>query len=179
MTVKVELPAVFVESEEFRTLPEDQRRSLLRRLDNAKALGLSLESGSRLASASDFTDFTEDLELDVALLQELDSADRGGLSRWQLHYSWSFETSPERMRLALPGFCVDLLDAHEPSHDALVDSYNAWFVEIGGNLVKIIDCIETSTTFDEVLAAHIVLDVVLCRLLVACYKIRLNRLVPR
>ncbi|WP_250624057.1 hypothetical protein [Pinirhizobacter soli] len=179
MIVKVELPAVFVESEEFRALPEDQRQSLLRRLDNTKSLGLSLESGSRLASASDFTDFTEDLELDVALLQELDSADRGGLSRWQLHFTWSFETSPERMRQALPAFCVELLDAHEPSQDAQVDSYNAWFIEIGGNLVKIIDCIETSTTFDAVLAAHIVLDIVLGRLLVACYKIRLNRLMPR
>ncbi|WP_199099974.1 hypothetical protein [Dyella sp. ASV21] len=179
MSERIELPAAFMDSEEFQALPEDQRLSFLRRLDNAKSLGLSLESGSRLANASDFADFTEDLELDASLLQELDSAAQGGLSRWLLHFSWSFETSPGEMLHALPAFCLGLLDTQEPRHDATLDSYRSWFHQVGVDLVRVTHAIESSNTYEATLALHIVVDVLLGRLLVACHKLRLNSAMPR
>ena len=179
MNISVELPLAIESSEEFRSLDESQRLSLLRRLDNARALGVSLASGKRFQESDDFLDFVEDLELDVSLVQELDGAPQGGLTRWQIHYSWTFETSPSKMFGSLDAETVKAIDFHEPSLDAEIEDYKIWFKEVGEWTVGLIDKFSGADGFDSAMALLVALDVMLGRLLIACYKLRINEKISR
>ena len=179
MNKVVEIPSSFSASDEWHSLGDEQRLSLLRRLDNAKALGESLYTGKRLAESSDFADFLEDLELDVALLQELDSARQGGLSRWQIHNSWSFETSPSEMHQSLPPALESLADAYEPQRGDPINAYIDWLKASGRNLVLVVNEFSAAKSYPAALAIHVLLDVLLTRILLACYKLRLNPEMPR
>jgi hypothetical protein len=177
--MSVKLPGVFVESEEFKAITESQRLSLLQRIDNSKQLADSLASGERFNEAKDFVDFAEDLELDASVIQEIAGADHGGLSRWLIHYSWSFNTSPQKMRQCIPYYYIHLLDVQEPSCDSSLEVYRKWFQNIGKNMSEVIDAMSNATTFDASLAFQVILDVLLGRLLISCYKLRLNRFIDR
>lgn len=174
MSIAIELPLAIASSGEFRSLNESQQLSMLRRLDNARSLGMSLATKTRLQASDDFLDFVEDLELDAALLQELDSAPRGGLTRWQIHYSWTFETSPQEMAKSLSVETMALADFQEPGLTAALDEYCIWFMEFGRRLVDVVDQFSAADSFATAMAQHVVLDVLLARLLIACYKLRLN-----
>lgn len=175
----IELPRPLVESEECRSLGDDDKASLLRRLDKARMLGRDLMSGKRLAESADIAEFADDLELDVAILQELDSAWRGGLSRWLIHHSWSFKTSPPEMCNSLSAVMLSALDEREPRHDASMDEYCSWIGAIGRQLVQCTDELSNAKTYSSAIATHVVADILLARLLVGCYKLRLNRTMPR
>jgi len=179
MSKLVALPLAFAKSSDYEELDEEQRLSLLRRLDSTRALGESLASGKRLSEALDTIDFFENLELDVAILQELDSAHRGGLSRWLLHYSWTFETSPPEMRQSLPAHLSPLLDAAEPESTASLEKYLDWFTEVGRELVLLVEEFSAAATFASALAIHVLIDLLLARLLLSCYKLRLNQSLQR
>lgn len=174
-----ELPSVIIESEEFRGLEEEQRLSFLHRLRRIRTLGEELSSGSRLLAAPDFCDFAEDLELDLTIAQEFDDAHRGGLSRWIIHYSWSFETAPFDLVQALSPRLTSFLDQYEPPLLTPPEGYSVWFKELGEQLFLAVSEFSASKTFTEALAACIVLDLLLSRLLTACFKLRLNKDMPR
>lgn len=174
-----DVPSSLAESEEWRSLDEDQRSSLLRRIESIRMLGRNLSSGTRLAESSDFVDFSYELELDVAILQELDSARRGGLSRWLIHHSWSFETSPSEMRESLPCELFNFIDDREPAVDFSIDEYDRWFKYIGNQLVLSVNAYFNSKLYASMIAIHVLIDILLARLLIGCYKLRLNKNIAR
>lgn len=175
----MQLPAVITECDEYETLTEDERASFLRRLESALELGASLSEGDRREGYPDFFQFTENLEMDVSHLQEFTLPWGGALSRWLVHYSWTFHTTPADMRACLTTQMLHLINANEPSTDAPLESSEQWFRELGHGLVFAANAIMNATDYGSAMAHQIALDILLGRILSACYRLRLNRLVPR
>jgi hypothetical protein len=173
------LPNVVTESDEYETLTSEERASYLRRLENARELGFALSTGARRKDSLNFFQFVENLELDVSYLQEFDSPRGGGLSRWLVHYSWTFYTSPGAMRDSLAPELLQHIDAADPLSDAPLLIYEEWLKNVGQALVVATDAIFAATTYDAAMSHQVVSDILLSRLLTVCYKLRLNRLVPR
>lgn len=173
------LPIVITESDEYLILSEEDRASLLRRLEDSRALGLSLSDGNRRNGFPDFFQFVEDLELDASHLQEFDSPSRASLSRWAMHYSWTFYAKPADMRYCLAEDVIRLINSDEPTTDAPFTNTDKWLVELGQGLVSATEAIINAKDYVTAMAHQIALDILLSRILTACYKLRLNRLVPR
>lgn len=177
MTIK--LPAVISECDEYKDLSEEDRSSFLRRLESVRELGLSLACRNRRECYPDFFQFVEDLELDVSHLEEFDSQSRSYLSRWATHYSWTFYTTPADMRRIAAVDVLELINSDEPSTDAPLDASEHWFSELGRGLTVSADAVIHATDYGTAMAHQIALDILLTKLLTACYKLRLNRFVPR
>ena len=103
----------------------------------------------------------------------------GNLSRWLVHYSWTFYAAPAEMRAHLAAQMVDLINANEPSIDAPLERTDLWLVELGTGLVSAGNAVINATNYGSAMAHQIALDILLGRVLSACYRLRLNRLVPR
>lgn len=173
------LPTVITESDEYAALSEEDRASLLRRLEDSRALGLSLSDGSRRNDFPDFFQFVEDLELDASHIQEFDSPSRASLSRWAMHYSWTFYANPSDMRDRLAEDVLRLINTDEPTTDAPLINTDKWLLELGRGLVSVTDAIINAKDYISAMAYQIALDILLSRVLTACYRLRLNRQVPR
>lgn len=173
------LPRVITECDEYAALSEEDRASFIRRLRSSRALGSSLSTGHRKVSYPDFFQFVEDLELDLSHLQEFDSPSRINLSRWATHYSWTFYASPAEMRNSISESLLRLINADEPTTDSALIDTEQWMAELGQGLVSAVDAIVDANTYTYAMAHQIALDILLSRLLVTCYRLRLNRLVPR
>lgn len=169
-----EVPAVIRDSLEFESLSDAEADAFKVRLNRAVDLATTLASGVRLSNADGFLDFVEDLQLDLASAQEIPGESGVILSRWILHYSWSFESSPRLMHDSLPFGLLKSLDFQEPSIEAPVEQYLSWFKEAGLNLLSALASFSGARTFHDALGSYIVADVILARLLLACFKLRLH-----
>lgn len=174
-----QLPAVITGCDEYETLTEDERAAFLRRLEAALELGTSLSGGKRRREFPDFFRFVEDLEQDASHLQEFTLPWGGNLSRWLVHYSWTFDTTPADMRASLTAQVLDLINSDEPSTDAPLEVSERWFTELGDGVAIAATAVLKATDFGSAMAHQIALDILLGRVLSACYRLRLNRLVPR
>ncbi|NII53159.1 hypothetical protein [Luteibacter sp. SG786] len=177
--MSIKIPPVLAESDEYADLSEEDRAAFVRRLESVQELGVSLAQGDRRGSYPDFFQFVEDLELDASHLQEFDASTSVYLSRWAIHYSWSFYTTPGDMRHVLTEDLLQLIDASEPSTDAPLGASEYWFSELGRGLAVSVDAIVNAKDYGVAIAHHIALDILLSRLLTSSYRLRLNRLVPR
>ncbi|MDR6937710.1 hypothetical protein [Luteibacter sp. 3190] len=175
----MKLPDVITSSDEYATLDVSARASLVRRIEEAVDLGAELASGSRSSSYPDFFQFADDLELDLSHLQEFSPAGRLDLTRWAVHYSWVFHTSPLEMRNQLDERLLRLIDVPEPSSDAPIATFDRWIADLGSGLVSTVQGVEAATQYSAALAHLICLDILLARLLMACFRLRLNPSTPR
>jgi hypothetical protein len=173
------LPAVITECDEYETLTEEERAAFLQRLEGALDLGTSLSDGNRRKESPDFFRFVENLEQDTSHLQEFTLPWGGALSRWLVHYSWTFHTTPADMRTCLSEQMIYLIDTNEPSTDASLESSERWFGDLGKGLVVAVVAITNASDYASAMAHQIALDVLLSRILSACYKLRLNKRIPR
>lgn len=174
-----QLPAVMTECDEYATLTEEERASLLGRLQSARNLGLALAEGELRKDYPNFFQFVETLEQDASHIQEFHLPWGGALSRWLMHHSWTFYTTPRDMRACLTTKMVELINASEPSTDAPLESSDRWIGELGDGLVAATNAIADATDYGSAMAHQIALDILLGKVLSACYKLRLNGLVPR
>ena len=179
MTSQIVIPRVFGESEEFQSLEAAQRDALVARLGRVASIAESLILEQSFSSHDALLDFVQDLELDVAIAEELEDANRGGLSRWLMHHSWSFDTSPAKMRSSLSKEVLAILDATEPTSDLGIDVFSQWFRNVGSELLVVLREFAAAMTYDAALALHIVVDILLIRILSSCYKLRLSPFVAR
>jgi len=177
--VTIQLPAVITGCNEYATLTEEERASLLGRLQSSRNLGLALAEGELRKDYPDFFQFVETVEQDASHIQEFHLPWGGAISRWLMHYSWTFDTTPKDMRACLTAEMVDLINASEPSTDAPLESSDRWIRELGRGLVVATNAIADATDYGSAMAHQIALDILLGKVLSACYKLRLNGLVPR
>jgi hypothetical protein len=168
------LPLAMTQSTEFLALPDEDRVALAKRILAARVMANDLRKEARYDASGDIYRFAEEIELDLAILQEFDGAARGGFSRWLLHYSWTFGTSPNEMMKAIPVAVVNAIDQNEPHSQARLEVYRSWFRFAGENLFAATSAFSSSSTFASALASHIAIDVLLSRILTVCYKLRLN-----
>jgi hypothetical protein len=177
--VTTQLPTVIIECDEYETLTEEERAAFVQRLESALELGESLADGARRKGYPDFFQFVEDLEQDASHLQEFTLPWGGNLSRWLVHHSWTFHTTPADMRGCLTAQMLHLIDAGEPSTDAPLASTDQWLRELGEGVASAANAVLNATEYGSAMAHHIALDILLGRVLSACYRLRLNGLVPR
>jgi len=175
----IEIPSVIAECDEYQSLDAEERGALLRRMRDAAQLGDSLFEGSRSGGYPDFFQFVEDLELDVSHMQEYGSRPGSALTRWQVHYSWTFYASPQQMRSTLPSLVLDLIDANEPPSSAPFPATEQWLKDLGRGLTLSVSGIANAQEYPSAVANMIAVDILLGRVLSACYRLRLNPLVPR
>lgn len=174
-----QLPTVMIDCDEYEDLTEGERLALLRRVEDALEFGASLAQRGRRDGHNEFYLFVENLELDVSRLQEFDLPWGGALSRWLMHHSWTFGTTPAEMRDQLSSAMVRVLDANEPSIDASLADFDRWLYELGSALVEAATSVFGATSFSAAMAHQVAIDILLGRVLSACYKLRLSRLIPR
>ncbi len=174
-----QLPTVIVECDEYETLTEEERAAFLQRLESALKLGQSLAEGVLRKENPDFFQFVEELEQDASHLQEFSLPWGGTLSRWLVHHSWTFYTTPADMRGCLTAQMLHLINAGEPSIDAPLASTDQWLRELGEGVASAANAVLKATEYGSAMAHHIALDILLGRVLSACYRLRLNGLVPR
>ena len=174
-----QLPAVITECDEYETLTEEERGAFLQRLESALEFGESLADGTRRKGFPDFFQFVEDLEQDASHLQEFSLPWGGTLCRWLVHHSWTFYTTPADMRGCLTTQMLQLINAGEPSTDAPLASTDQWLRELGEGVASAANAVLHATDYGSAIAHHIALDILLGRVLSACYRLRLNGLVPR
>jgi hypothetical protein len=175
----IQLPAVITECDEYETLTEDERTAFLQRLKGAWDLGTSLAGGERRREFPDFFLFVEDLEQDVSHLQEFSLPWGGAISRWLVHHSWTFYTTPADMRACIAEELLGLINAGEPSTDAPLADSERWLCDLGKGMVYAANAVINASDYGSAMAHQIALDILLGRLLSACYKLRLNPAVPR
>lgn len=180
--MSIKLPTVITDCDEYETLTDEHRASYLHRLESVRELGVSLSDGTRRSEDPEFCLFVEELELDASQLQEFRSPWDGGPTRWLMHYSWTFDTSPGRMRHSLSSLSPALLkmvDSAEPRSDAPLASSERYLEELGSRLVQAVDAIFAASTYDSAMAHQIAMDIMLNRLLAVCFRLRLNPLLRR
>lgn len=170
---QISVPAGLAESAEWSELADDERRALLVRLEEAFELADSLESGQRLIEYPEFARLFEDIEFDIASLQELPST---GFSRWIIHYCWTFEPSQEELLSAIPPSLRGLIDRREPGHDAGREEVITWLKQSGQDIKDSILAFSSANNYAASVALHILIDILLARLLLGCYKLRLSYL---
>lgn len=83
------------------------------------------------------------------------------------------------MLQSLPSHLVELIDEREPSHGCSISEFCDWFTASGEQLVVVVDEFSAAKSYAAAIATHVVLDILLARILLTCYKVRLNRAVPR
>ena len=175
----MQLPTVITECLEYRESTEEERAAFARRVRDVLEFAESLAGGGRRKEFPNFFRFVEDLELDVSHLQEFMLPWGGALSRWLVHNCWTFDTTPAEMRATLSSQMADLINASEPSIDAGVESTERWLSDLGKGLLSAVNAFANATDFSVAMAHWVAVDILLGRILSACYRLRLNALVPR
>ena len=174
MKTAVVIPDAIARSDEYLALPDDQKKYFLQRLDGIQEIGYELANETKFKSSTDFCDFASELELDVLLRQELSLVDRGSLSRWLIHHSWTFNASPLQMVDHVSSELLALSDLVEPSLGAPIETQVAWLKNAGMVINRLVEEFSSAATFPRAIAIHILLDICMAKLLVACFKLRLN-----
>lgn len=174
MTDDTLIPSCLRSAEEYRNLPSEEKRSLGLRLIALRELGEELRSRARFEESQDIADFLEDLELDLSIRLDLHTSRQGGISVWQIHYSWTFPTSPTKMREALSNEVLSVIDSPALVSDAEIEEVVSWFEQAGNYLVNFIDHFQNAKSIHKALAFHLAIDTLVAKLLLSCHKLRFN-----
>lgn len=174
MTMNVVIPSVLAISDDYLALTVDERQSMLRRLANIYDIASSLALEQRRYDAVNFTEFLQELEVDVSVYQEYDTARAGGLTRFLTHDSWKFDADIRQMHAAVSPSAKYLIEGAEPGIDATLDSCWGWYKALGEALLEAIAGFEHAVSFSDALSCLTVIDILFGKLLVACYLQRLN-----
>lgn len=169
------LPAALVDSDEFRALNLTQISNLEARFRYVQEI---IEKIGRWLHQNKpdipLRSFLDDLELDLAVAQNLPEEDRTQQSAWLIHSSWTFECSVSQMRAQLTSDVVASIERGSPSIDAQASEVRDWLHNQTTALRDLLGRFYCATTFETAIAYHIAIDILLANLLAGTYKARLN-----
>jgi hypothetical protein len=169
------LPAVLINSEEFRALSPTQISSFEARFTYVKEIIDNIERWLKHEDTdTTLRSFLDDLELDLAVAQNLPEEGKSLPSGWLVHSSWTFKCSASQMRAQLAPEVVSFLEHSSLPLDATAGEVEQWLRDQATNLCRILQNFHSATTFASAIAHHIAIDIVLGTLLLGTYKARLN-----
>lgn len=169
-------PSCLREYDGFVDLSADERREFEKLLQFFSDLGTELHSDERKDDAEGFFDFIDNLELDLAVRIGSHAHSRSSFSSWLIHSSWAFDVEGE-MVSSLDEDLIELIDSQGPRIKESIPNLEAWFRAVGAGLVKATAGISGAKTLSDAIAHQIAVDSLVMKLLVCCYKCRLNPVV--
>lgn len=169
--MNISIPRIFAERLEFAALSDDAAKAFVQRLSAIREICASLASEDLPANQLEFADYLDDLELDVSIHQEYGHRE---LSRWLVHCSWTFEVTASSMMKELENDSLLIVDAAEPSVTATVEEYVEWLSAASKVVLSALGRFQDATSGAQCFSQLLVVDVVFSKILVTCYKFRLN-----
>jgi primosomal protein N'' len=163
-----------MDSEEFRALNAVQVSNLEARFRYVQEIVEKIERRLRQQPGVALRSFLDDLELDLAVTQNLPEEDQTQQSAWLVHSSWTFECSVSNMRAQLSSGVIAAIESTPPSINARASEVEDWLRDQAAALRQTLGGFHSAVTFEIAIAYHIAIDIVLANLLVGSYKARLN-----
>lgn len=170
-------PKALTDSDNFKQLSAEQASNLRGRLKYIEELTLKVDEWVN-DPAEEFSEYLNDVELDLAVNQ---GAPRGDtvVSAWSIHTSWTFGTSPRQLRGLLSPIVLSALDSNAPSSTCSAEELVSWIGVQCAAIKEALDRFYDVSTYPDVIAQLIALDVLVANLLLASYRARLNSALPR
>jgi len=169
------LPAALIDSDEFRALDPKQVSNFQARFRYVQEIAEKIERWlSHKEPEVTLRLFLDNLELDLAVTQNLPEEDQTQQSAWLIHSSWTFECPVSRMRAQLTPDVVASIEQGPPPIDAQAGHVQQWLRDQGVALRHLLGRFHSAATFEVAIAYHIAIDILLANLLVGTYKARLN-----
>lgn len=174
MLPEVEIPSCILEFSGFVDLTEYEKSVFVGRLNYFLDLGKELHEEDRVKSAENFSDFLENLELDLAARQSLTGQCNNTVSSWIIHNSWMSDAIQTDKAFYLDNFAKTLLNKSEPSVNESLEGLTTWFRNSGKDLLRLLEIFSEAKNLLQGLSIYISIDTLVLRILLCCYKTRLN-----
>jgi hypothetical protein len=166
----------------FEDLTETQRNNMASRLRHVEDTQAAIESIRETPDGADETEYifsvVNSVELDLMILLSIQN-NPDQVSLWQVHSSWTFNTSPSKMLETLPPQFASSLHQTAPAFSAPVEKFVEWAVRMAATLRAVLDAFYAANTVDAALGAFIAIDVCLGQLLVGFSSQRFNSQISR
>jgi len=166
----------------FEELTESQRNNMASRLRHIEDTLAAIESIREIPVGTSESEHAysvvDSVELDLMILLSVPS-DREQVSPWQVHSSWTFNTSAAQMLTVLPPQLTTYLQEPLPSISSTVSDFVAWAIKSAGVLRFVLEAFYTATDIHAALAALVAIDVCIGQLLVGFSMQRFNPHLPR
>jgi exonuclease VII small subunit len=169
------LPAALIESEEFKALNPLQASRFEARFPYLEEIIENIERWLKHDSKdTTLRSFLDDLELDLAVIQNLPGVDKSEPSAWLVHSSWTFNCSAFELRAQLEPKIIESLECASLPLEATTGQIEEW---LRGQTIcarMVLQNFRSAATFASAIAHHVAIDILFGSLLVGTYKARLN-----
>lgn len=170
--MNISLPKSIVGSDEFALLNEKQKASFIARLSFIREV-LRESASWFVKKEGDFSDFTDNLELDLSSVALANLGDtENQVSTYFVHSVWNFDMKGS-FRNCLRGDVRERLDENIFIFNSDVECVSKWFFHEVTMASSLFDDIIDAESFDKALACLIAIDAFVNRLLAALVKFRL------
>ncbi|HEV2189250.1 MAG TPA: hypothetical protein VGR70_18720 [Stellaceae bacterium] len=167
------LPKILEMSDRYQDANELQKKNLKGRFQFIEQITLEIAEWLD-RTETDFDAFLDRIELHLAINQGAPLDAEGSVSAWLIHTSWTFETSPRKMRQELSHDLASELNRSPPSIDDNLARFNLWLNQQNSALIAALADFRASKTIDAALANLIAIDALLLNLLTGATRARLN-----
>lgn len=157
-------------------LEPHEKSAILSRVACADRILEELQPRFLSLAIPDFAELVGEAELDLLQVQDYFSFGGGNMSRWVLHDSIDFERIQNVMRSSGDIEILKAINRGEVSLEESFDDVRLWFLRAIEDARMSIRLFQDADGIELAIVALWVLDVVLGRMLVACFKLRLSRL---
>ena len=173
MSKFAKLPPSLVKSDNFRQLSSNQAENFDKRIAVIEELTQSIKRYlERRGDEETLVEFIDELELDVAAYQGLEPTS-DNVTPWLTHSSWSFDTTPQKMRATITETLFGLLDTAGPTLEATARDIEAWLGRIAEGLRRSVESLTAAKSYDAAMAHLYCIDILFSHLLAGLYKTRL------
>lgn len=117
--------------------------------------------------------FLDDLELDVAVNQNLSNAE-DTISAWLTHHSWTFDMTGSSLSNQLSSDLLPFLDTKVVDLRCTTKEYMSWLLRQALGIKIALKNFYSSGSLEQVVAHIIAIDILLCNTLLGLYKSRLK-----
>jgi hypothetical protein len=167
------LPKILERFARFREASEIQKKNLKGRFQFIEQITIEISEWLD-GTETDLEAFFDRLELHLAINQGAPCAAESSISNWLIHTSWTFETSPRKMRQELSDDLVNELNRSPLSIDDDVGRLGLWLKRQNSALTTALADFRACKTMDAALANIIAIDVLLLNLQTGISRARLN-----
>jgi len=176
MTQQIVLPSALQEAAAFRALSPAQKNHFDTRMAYIAEIPRAIKDWvARTEIPTEFWPFVDELALDLSVnLCVIDASTDKTVSSWLVHSTWASDASAAKMHNAVTPMLRKSLGRGLPDLSCNRSDFRSWLVDMNEVLEISLRSFYAATTFEDALAHHIAIDIVLGKMLVATEQLRLS-----
>ena len=170
----VAIPSALISSAEYGCLSEVQRQNFDARLRYC----LELAGAARVASQVDdegLAEALDDIELDALSINGAFGVDEKSISIYQVHSSWTFETSAAEMSASVDHSAVDFIENRQAKISDSASVLKEWLADLAMTVEALLIAFSESSTYSQAIGRLIMIDALVGRVTTVAVLSRFNK----